>query len=126
MNRPDLEVKQSTESKASEGATLAIVRAFGDEPVVMEVIETTHTYVMVRRLGAARGIRLPPEMVFSYDSVVDCMNIGDDMSGREQFWIGRKPFATTCNRYQNVLSSIHGEEERSESDPEGIEGRDGE
>ncbi len=53
-------------SNADDPESMVIARAFGDEPVAMEIIEKTDTYVAVRRPGTKGFIRLRRSDIYEY------------------------------------------------------------
>ncbi len=101
----------------TENVPLVIVRSYGDEPVALCALALEHhgTRVRVARSAEARGISLPAEDVVSfedslYEKLMSAFRRGDSERLR-QIWIEARSDEKACNRYRDVLGSMHAQEE---------------
>jgi hypothetical protein len=104
-----------------------IVRAWGDEPVRLFLHNIENNRCYVGQEYAKRPLSLPVYEVFAFDShrfstMRQAYESGDSAKLASLYAsINMDDFA--CNRYQDNVSSMHGQENISDS--ERIAGRDG-
>ena|SRR6267378_4460676 len=95
-----------------------IVRAWGDEPVVLFLhrIENNRAYVGQEHSNTVIG--LPPEQVFWFDmhsfSTLSALFESGDRNNLESMY-SKLAVNSPCNRYQDVLESVHDKENITDS-----------
>jgi hypothetical protein len=91
-----------------------IVRSWGDEPVVLFLHRIDNTSVYVGAEDSNRAIGLPSSQVFSFDGAAFKALINAFAEGKKDkmasLYDDLAIKESICNRYQNMLDSLHDKE----------------
>jgi hypothetical protein len=95
-----------------------IVRAWGDEPVALFLHRIANKIVYVGQEHSNTAIGLPPEQVFLFDmhrfSTLRTLFESEDRNNLESMY-SKLAVNSPCNRYQDVLESVHDKENITDS-----------
>ena len=99
---------------------IVLVRAWGDEPVKLNLHRIENNRCFVAAAGALRPIGLPLNQVFVFDldrfSTLSTAYESSDFGKLGELWANIPVDDLACNRYQDMLRCVHDQENLTDSE----------